>query len=766
MPVLCTAQPVKNKKLFRLSVSLALTFLLASFFILVSGSRIYRALEYKALDLRFILRGAQAVQAPIVHIDIDDISLQNVGRWPWPRVYHARLMDILSACGARQVLMDVLFMEPQQSDPQMDTDFAGAMQRAHNAYLPSYFDEPEVPPSPQIKVLLEQDISISPEQAAEKLGTDARGLQEALPAAKKYLIRGAVREIIGLRPGITEEEMLGTLEEARKWFFFPAEEAYARESFASEKAAQTYAKKFSVSGKALQWPYASDYEGLSVPIEKYSAVLKGSGFINADPDQDGVTRRAPLFIRYEDSVIPQMAAAALLESLEVKDLEFRKGSVVLKDALMDGSRGDIVIPVDEHCAMFINWQGRWGESFKHIPYYAILQLYEVRQELNSRMGADAPSAGGEPLEELKDAEAELTEKLTRMVKGKICIVGLTATGTHDMRPVPLQENYPLVGTHANLIETVLSREFIRKAPLGFNAAIFFLIACLVAGCASLMKMWKSLVASLLLAAGYFAAAFLVFAKSGLWIDMVGPGGVILFGFSAITSFRYFTEEKEKLWIKQAFSHYLSGGVINELLNDPSKLKLGGERRNLSVFFSDVRGFTSFSESHQPEEVVAMLNEILTQQVEVVFKYSGTLDKFVGDELMAFFGAPGETHRHNHAITSVRVAVEIQQKMKGLQERWLREKKEALHIGIGINSGDMVVGNMGSLERMDYTVIGDNVNLGARLCSAAGKDEIIISEATYEQVKEEVVAEKLAPISVKGKANPIAIYRITGLKGQS
>jgi adenylate cyclase len=245
--------------------------------------------------------------------------------------------------------------------------------------------------------------------------------------------------------------------------------------------------------------------------------------------------------------------------------------------------------------------------------------------------------------------------------------------------------------------------------------------------------------------------------------MVGPLGIVIFGFTSITSFRYFTEEKEKLWIKQAFGHYLSKEVINELLSNPSKLKLGGERRKLTVFFSDVRGFTTFSESHQPEEVVAMLNEILTEQVKMVFKYQGTLDKFVGDELMAFWGAPGVLHLEDHPIVAVRTAIEIQERIKTLQEKWVGEHKEPLKIGIGINSGDMVVGNMGSAEMMDYTVIGDNVNLGARLCSAAGPGEIIISEATYEPIKDQIEAEKLEPILVKGKAKPVSIYKVKGLR---
>lgn len=349
-----------------------------------------------------------------------------------------------------------------------------------------------------------------------------------------------------------------------------------------------------------------------------------------------------------------------------------------------------------------------------------------------------------------------------MVKGKICIVGLTATGTHDLRPIPLQENYPMAGIHSNLIDTILTEKFIVRIE-GLLRLFIFLLTALIIGFSSLMKLWKSLLLSIGYAIGYFIFSYFIFVRFGLWIDLVGPLGIIVFGFSSITSFRFFTEEKEKLWIKQAFSHYLSNEVISELLEDPSRLKLGGERRLITVIFTDIRGFTTFSESHQPEEVVAILNEILTQQVKVVFKYNGTLDKFVGDEVMAFFGAPGNRHLNDHALVAVRTAVEIQAKMRQLREKWTEEKTEPLQIGIGINTGEMVVGNMGSAERMDYTVIGDNVNLAARLCSAAGKEEIIISDATYSLVSEQIDAERLEPISLKGKSKPIPIYRVTGLK---
>ena len=433
---------------------------------------------------------------------------------------------------------------------------------------------------------------------------------------------------------------------------------------------------------------------------------------------------------------------------------------MLKNAAVKGRNKDIIIPVDAQGKMLINWAGRWGESFAHLPYYAILRLAQVREQLQVEL--EGASSDPSAIAYLRKTEAELLRKLRSVVSGKICVIGLTATGTNDLSPIPLQEKYPMVGLHANLINTILNEDFIFRVngPLLFAV---FLMTALVVALSSLLSLPLGFALTMGYAVLYFFLSLYLFVRFGWWVDLVGPSGIVVFGFSAITCFRFLTEEREKLWIKKAFSHYLSSDVITELMNDPSRLKLGGERRMLTVFFSDVRGFTAFSETRQPEEVVAMLNEILSEQVKIVFKYNGTLDKFVGDELMAFFGAPGNRHLSDHALMAVRMAIDIQNRMRELQALWVQQNKPVLHIGIGINTGDMVVGNMGSVERMDYTVIGDNVNLGARLCSAAAKDEIIISEATYLSVADHIQVEKLESIAVKGKVKPISIYRVTGLK---
>ncbi|HTC21289.1 MAG TPA: adenylate/guanylate cyclase domain-containing protein, partial [bacterium] len=219
--------------------------------------------------------------------------------------------------------------------------------------------------------------------------------------------------------------------------------------------------------------------------------------------------------------------------------------------------------------------------------------------------------------------------------------------------------------------------------------------------------------------------------------------------------------REKEVIKGAFSKYVTKSVVDRILEHKDGLKLGGEKKVVTVFFSDIRGFTPMSEVLNAEEVVHLLNEYFTAMTAIIFKYEGTLDKYMGDAIMAIYGAPIDMI--DHAERAVLAAVEMGEKMKELQAKWKMEGKREVNIGIGINTGEVVVGNIGSNERMEYTAIGDNVNLTQRLESVAEKGQILISSATYERVKHKVEATMLDPIKVKGKAEKVVAYSVTGLK---
>ncbi|OIO23734.1 hypothetical protein AUJ65_02835 [Candidatus Micrarchaeota archaeon CG1_02_51_15] len=221
------------------------------------------------------------------------------------------------------------------------------------------------------------------------------------------------------------------------------------------------------------------------------------------------------------------------------------------------------------------------------------------------------------------------------------------------------------------------------------------------------------------------------------------------------------QEREKSKLRNAFKRYVSESVVNELLKDPESLGLGGKRQNVAVMFADLRGFTPLAEKMDPKELVGFLNEYFAVMTEIIFKYGGTIDKYIGDSIMALFGAP--ITRRGDCFRCVQAALEMQRELVKLNRKWARAGLEVqFKLGIGVNYGEMVVGNLGSPQYMNYTVIGDNVNLAARLESNAKPGQVLVSKAMYEQVSSDVAADKLAPLLVKGKSEPVQVYELKGI----
>ncbi|MEO7271514.1 MAG: adenylate/guanylate cyclase domain-containing protein, partial [Vicinamibacterales bacterium] len=246
---------------------------------------------------------------------------------------------------------------------------------------------------------------------------------------------------------------------------------------------------------------------------------------------------------------------------------------------------------------------------------------------------------------------------------------------------------------------------------------------------------------------------------GLWLPMAGPLLAMAFALFGGTAYRYFVEDREKRMVKGLFGRYVSKDVYDQLLDNPGLAQLGGRRRQMTVLFSDIRGFTSITEKGEPEELVGQLNEYFTRMVDIVFRNHGTVDKFVGDMVMALFGAPvDDVHHAEHAVVA---ATEMVRELGVLNERWASQGRARLDIGIGVNSGDMIAGNIGSSSIMSYTVIGDNVNLGSRL-ESLNKDyhtRIIISDATRSQLTGSYELRPLGNVVVKGKTRAVAIFEV-------
>lgn len=348
-------------------------------------------------------------------------------------------------------------------------------------------------------------------------------------------------------------------------------------------------------------------------------------------------------------------------------------------------------------------------------------------------------------------------------KDKIVLIGATAPDLHDDQIVPVSNKSPMPGVeiHANIVQMLKDKRFLMDQSRTATIGIIFAIGIILSAILMFLPVVLGAILTGLALTLYLAYASLSFDR-GLVLNIIYPLLAVILVLIANILIKYFTESRLKAFIRKAFSYYLSEPVLNEILKNPGKLKLGGERKELTVLFSDIKGFTSISEKVEVEKLTSLLNRYLTAMTNIVFDNSGVLDKYIGDALMAFWGAPVES---NHAYLACKTALEMQSGIQSLKETW---KKEAgisdFEVRIGINTGEMTVGNMGSHSRFDYTVIGDNVNLGSRL-EGINKEygtRIIISEGTYEKVKGRVIARKLDQVAVKGKQKAVSIYELRGI----
>lgn len=421
--------------------------------------------------------------------------------------------------------------------------------------------------------------------------------------------------------------------------------------------------------------------------------------------------------------------------------------------------GNLKIPKYDETSMLINYPGPTGGIF---PTYDIWQVLDD----SSFTTKDEREAG-------VDINAYYDLKDEGVFKDKIVLVGAFSPESHDLMPISFSagKNNLAYGVelHAAAIETVLDGDFLtRSNELADFIEIFFgafLIALtsFVFKSAQHSRMFLVIFVPLLTTGavilGSFQAAFFFFDKQRVVLDVIYPVLGYVFSYVGTVVYQYVSERRQKAAIKSIFSRYVDPSIVNQLVGNPELVRLGGERKTMSVLFSDIANFTAISERLAPEDLVAHLNEYLTAMTGIIFKHGGTLDKYIGDAIVAFWGAPIELK--DHAYRACQAAMEMTRKLDELHSKWADEGKPILRFRIGINSGEMVVGNVGGNERFDYTVIGDNVNLGARLESANKmyRTRILLSEFTHELVKEKIFARELDLIVVKGKTRPVKIYEL-------
>lgn len=465
-------------------------------------------------------------------------------------------------------------------------------------------------------------------------------------------------------------------------------------------------------------------EGVEVNLPVIATAAAGGGYFNMIPDPDGAVRWYPLAVAYGPYVFAPLSLVTLQHFLDNKPLGIAVSPFGVKEVRL----GRDIIPVDRFGRFLINYLGPPG-SF---PTYSAKAVME---------GKIPPAA----------------------LKDKIVLVGATAVGVYDMRVTPFSGVFPGIEIQATIIDNVLRQSFLRPPPYAPIPGLLLLaVLGVILGVVlpRLSAIWVFSI-SLLLGTGYVAINFAVFRYLGINLDLFYPILQIVLATAGINLQSFLAEEKARASLKKAFQSYVAPSVVEEILRHPERLRLGGERRDLTIFFCDIRGFTSVSENLNPEELATVLHNFLNPMSKIVVKHGGTIDKFMGDAIMALYGAP--LHFPDHARRACETAVEMIETLQQLNQEWVEQGRPSLKIGVGINSGPVAVGNMGSDTLFDYTAIGDNVNLAARLegLNKYYGTDIIISGSTAEAVNSQFVLRELDLVRVKGKKQPVVIFELLG-----
>lgn len=467
----------------------------------------------------------------------------------------------------------------------------------------------------------------------------------------------------------------------------------------------------------------------------------GLGFVNAPRDRDGVLRRVPLVVKAGENYYPSFALFAVCRYLGA---DFRDVKVICAKSVDIYKGGKIIrsIPVDEHANFTVRFYDPANPPFAYMLY---LQLIKSGQALLQGAAADIQPEG---------------------VDGRILLVGHTATGSMESRDVgatSVGSFTPYIEVHANAIENILNSDYLYVAGGKANWAVAAVMCVLVGLVCFMFGPFSALVGFVGLNVLFVWFNVWLFVSHGIVFGVLPVMLAGVFTYLFIIIYRLAVENRDKRFIKKAFGRYVSKSVLNELLKNPDALRQGGQKTDLSVLFADIKGFTTYCESRDPEAVVEQLNEYLDRMTRVIFQNNGTLDKYIGDCIMAIFGAPSKQLCPDHAFRAVNAAVCMLEELEDLKRQWQQRGMEVLDIGIGVNTGAMVVGNFGSSVLWDYTVIGDEVNLGARLETLTrtyGKS-IVISQSTYELVKDRFECEELGLVKVKGKNREVVVFAVKG-----
>ncbi|MEJ2663432.1 MAG: adenylate/guanylate cyclase domain-containing protein [Spirochaetia bacterium] len=690
----------------------------------------------------------------IVIAPIDFESLQRLGRWPFPRSVEATYLNSLSRimdqnARERAVLLDIFFVEKDSMKPENDVMLINAIKENGRVFLETLFGWDLLNNAGQRKIFYAAENALEENCGSVK---NVKGDWEKVepffnvePPLEPY---GRATHGFGHATYTGDSDQVTRKKRLIARFSRLEQEIPVPVGALAERLRNIHIDKDNFewlgwlnkdNGLFITIPYPFTDENLKQLEEQMSQKAARDTRPNS-MDEFYIIRK------FKDSFIPSISFSLALEYMhkKIEDVEVKFGEYVkipspeyfntetntwetpyrVKNSSGNGYRtlDQIVIPIDDQGNMLINYMGPGSSGDTFTFYLSPFYRFAMRSP-----GPD-PKTSPIPWN---------PSKIGLNMKNRLVLVGAFWQGA-DEKPTPFGLMHG-VEVHANALDTIIRNNFLYHTPVVIDLLILLGVIVLIT--------FISFVGELVFQSGNYLLSF------------SAPPFAVILTVLAVVAYRVIFEERDKRRIRGMFGKYVSPAVVDQILQDPPEL--GGVDKELTVLFSDIRGFTTLSESMSPQALVDHLNSYLTAMTDLILEYRGTLDKYVGDEIMCFWGAP--LPQADHAILACKCALKQMQRLRELNEQWPPEKR--INIGIGLNSGIMTVGNMGSLGRMNYTLMGDNVNLGARL-EGTNKEyhtNVIISEFTYGLVKDRVTVRELDNIRVKGKNKPVVIYELLDIK---
>ncbi|MCL2441604.1 MAG: adenylate/guanylate cyclase domain-containing protein [Treponema sp.] len=730
---------------------------------------VFNFLEYKSYDMRVRFWAETSYSQSsddiiLIYLDQDSIDWAQKEMdwgWPWPREAYAEMVDFMNLSNAKALAFDIIFSEPSIY---------------RNARQDKILDE-------AVRALEE----------AERENTGQTRTQTPRSSRTEGGLPGGSGALGG--PG---GSAFRTAIEAVRSLSNRVDDAIFEEASRNYGNVVQTVMFSSQTGNIHSWP-----AGLNVPLfqpENFGAFLdrfsigfdeRGQfpinelrdsagalGSITGIPDSDGIIRRLRPFTLFDGKAIPGLSAASLIVA--------GKGTHIVYDEKTSNIDWEgISIPVDKDGFALLRYRG--DLQFKYNPYRAMDILLSARSY-----------ESGHELEfgEYITPMGTVWNKLTKdNFEDRYIFLGYNAQGLFDIFSTPISSLYPGVGCHVTMLDNMLQGDFIRESPMFVNLLILLFVVVFIV-CLTMFthRISLSVGGMIFIVIAVFTGAFFAYQFGGLWVPMITYLAGILASFVTVTLYNYATEGSQKRFIKSAFSQYVSPKLVDQIIHDPSKLNLGGEKREMTAVFTDIRAFSTFSEAlGDPAKLVELLNFYLTKMSNIILDHEGTIDKYIGDAIVGFFGAP--IQMNNHAALACRSAImmkkaELEINREALEKGLVNDKvMEALlakgkvtslndpcpvYTRLGINSGDMVAGNMGTPNKTNYTIMGNAVNLAARLEGVNDQYDtsgILISEYTKDSLSangaaNDFIMRPLSRVRVVGINTPLRLYELLDIASEA